>query len=500
MQCVRARVLTLAAVLSVAAAVLGQAAKAPVTIQDVFGRDLTTVGITLVDWEGPIANPAARLAVAPALRLYVPSRVTLRTDSPLLQFNLFSELGPEGATKTLFLEQKGKPAEFLMSALPTAAGDYLLTVAVDDANEHHVELEIPIHVVTMKRARTADSPAPLKITVDYSHDPSDLFEDAKCRRIFEQAASAWEYYLADPGFDEVEAGSEKSWIFDLGGFESGHEVTNANRYKGYLLYAQGIEGPEARSTGAASMAGGRQTVGGRRTGLRRSGTVAMEITGNYNRMGWQMLNADEDYWRASNQSDVLHDFYSIARHEMGHALAFHRVHPAFSALISGGVLHDADVTRYLGREPSVNDSEHFYDTIDPVSRVGAFGNEYGGDFPRKRWLLTKFDLLVAKAVGYALQDTAPFWPLAMEMPEEPVSLVLGEPAVIGVRAVGGIPAYRFSVKSGSLPSGLKLDSFTGRIEGTPREAGEFEVELELRDNDPAEPVVLGAVKLVVKGP
>ena len=40
------------------------------------------------------------------------------------------------------------------------------------------------------------------------------------------------------------------------------------------------------------------------------------------------------------------------------------------------------------------------------SGQGAFGYEYYGSIPRKRWLITKLDLLCAQEVGYALRPSS----------------------------------------------------------------------------------------------
>ena len=45
-------------------------------------------------------------------------------------------------------------------------------------------------------------------------------------------------------------------------------------------------------------------------------------------------------------------------------------------------------------------------TVDPASRRGAFGHEYHGEMPHGRWLITKLDLLCARAVGFPNQSIA----------------------------------------------------------------------------------------------
>jgi hypothetical protein len=49
-------------------------------------------------------------------------------------------------------------------------------------------------------------------------------------------------------------------------------------------------------------------------------------------------------------------------------------------------------------------------------------------------------------------------------------------------ATGGIPPYTFAITSGSLPTGLNLNSSTGAITGTPTVAGAFAFTASVTDN------------------
>jgi len=51
-----------------------------------------------------------------------------------------------------------------------------------------------------------------------------------------------------------------------------------------------------------------------------------------------------------------------------------------------------------------------------------------------------------------------------------------------LRAAGGTPPYRWSIKAGSLPSGLSLDPTTGVISGAPAESGTFHFTVQVRDS------------------
>lgn len=482
------------------AAALGQATAPrtpPVVLQDQFGRDLAQVGVTLVDWEGRIANPAIRLRLVPGPRLYLPARIRLSASGERLMFDLWSEVGPNGPTKTLFLESDRKPATFYMSTFPDTDGEderHTLKVEVTDANESTSVLEFPIRVLDQDRPRRG---LEFGLELDFGQDKSGFFADSKPRELASTAAADWAYFLAAMPFDPVPAEAEKTFVFDSGGFATGREVRNPRPYTGTLLYFVGIAGPEKRSGAAASDRGGFHTVGGRRTGLRRSGTVAMETTGNYNGMGWLFLEPDREWWKAGNMATMTNDFYSIVRHELGHALAFHRVHPAFDSRLENGAFSEQTLRRYLGQDPKVAEVEHFPQVVDPVSRVGVFGNEYGGDMPRKRWLITKADLLVLQAVGYRLRETSPFERLNFEIPNAPVKGTAGRPLVLDLSPTGGIPTYEFKVFEGALPPGLTLDSWTGKITGTPKAFWDKPVTIQLRDNDPTRSPVLKTLKFAI---
>ncbi|MBX7133750.1 MAG: Ig domain-containing protein [Fimbriimonadaceae bacterium] len=471
----------------------------PVALQDVFGRDLAKPGVTLIDWEGRIANPAIRLRLVPSEKLYLPARVKLTANHPRMMFNLWSEVSSTGPTKILYLDQKSKPVPFLMSIFPDTDGINdlaTLKVEITDANESTTTLEFPVKVLDQDQPdRAIDFP----IVTDFSQDRSGFFADPKAKELAETAAKDWAYFLEAPVFDPVPAGAETSFIYEPNGFERGQTVTNAQPYTGFLLYFVGVTGPEKRSGAVASDVGTSQMIKGRKTGLRRSGTVAMETTGNYNAKGWQFLAPDEAWWEAGNMSTMVADFFSIVHHEMGHSLVNHRVHPAYNAKIKEGRFVDPTLRRYSGNDedPRILDVEHFFESIDSVSRVGAFGNEYGGDMPRKRWLITKFDLLVMQSIGYRLRETTPFERLSFDVPTAPVRLAVGEAVDLDLSPSGGIPTYNVKVFDGKLPDGLTLDPWTGRITGTPKTLGDTSATVQLRDNDPTRLPISKSLKFSV---
>jgi len=181
-------------------------------------------------------------------------------------------------------------------------------------------------------------------------------------------------------------------------------------YTGYLLYAYGIRNallssdfpippgwqlmkrdPAARgirSGGEPSPYGAFQVAAGKTLPIRRSGGLELEIQGNYNTKGWLVALPDRDWWQATNHGDVPADLYSIAHHEIGHALIFN---PNNRMVTRDQELPGEQVRAYLGTSPMVSKSDHLEGVVDPASLHGAFGNEYHGRMPRGRWLITKLD-------------------------------------------------------------------------------------------------------------
>lgn len=479
--------------LVMAALIVGRPATArqspPFVLRDAFGRDLNGHEIVLLDWEGYIANPAILLTIASGGEVHpknFPVRIDLTADAERLMFNLHSRMTPNGPRKTLFLEKPADTASFRMSMFPDRDGEhetYRLNVTLTDAMLVSVSGEFIIRVIDQDRKRPLEYP----IQVDFSHDESGFFDNQLARDLTVQAAEDYAYYLANPGYEPVPAGEEVAWIWNLDGFKEGREVTNDKPYSGFLLYAQGIDHDPLHSGSNASDRRDQcfQHVNGVRQKLRRSGTISIETAGNWNRLGWRFGGpTDETAWMSSNGNTVPNDYYSIARHEIGHALTFHEGHLGYAERRGGGTLDGGGMSRYLGAPPPVDDKEHFLDTVDPISGFGVFGNEYGGVMPRIRWLITKFELLAMEAAGHTLRKTSPFIPLDVTGPAR-VSLKAMKQTAVHLTASGGIPSYDFGLLRGRLPDGMVIDSFTGVVSGVPREKGVFPLSIMVRDQDPA---------------
>jgi hypothetical protein len=218
--------------------------------------------------------------------------------------------------------------------------------------------------------------------------------------------------------------------------------------------------------------------------LKRSGGTEIEIKGNFNTLGWYLTTGDDDWWRASNFGNEQNDLYSISHHEIGHALMFNPSHTLFGNYKSAGSVNATAVVAYHGSAPAIDGSDHFNGSIDRLSKKGAFGYEYFGAVPARRWTITKLDLLLAQSIGYILRPTSAFAPLQIDttgLPRGAVATFYSQT----LQGSGGIPTYKWSAVSGALPAGLALDSFTGTISGNPSAVGTFAFTAELRDYDSA---------------
>ncbi|NOG55117.1 MAG: hypothetical protein HND57_12480 [Planctomycetes bacterium] len=478
-----------------------QAQTPPFVLRDTFGRDLAGHEIALLDWEGYIANPAIRLAITSGGGVHpknYPVRIELAADGESLMFNLHSRMTAAGPRKTMFLESPDDTASFRMSVFPdrdSAHEVYRLTVTLIDAMQARVTSAYTIRIVDQDRKRPIEFP----ILIDFSHDQTGFFDNQTARDLTLQAAEDCAYFLDDPGYEPVAVGDEVAWIWNSDGFKEGREVTNSSPFTGFLLFAHGIDHEPLHSGSNASDRRDHcfQHINGVKQQLRRSGTISIETAGNWNRLGWRFGGPqDRDAWLSSNGNAVANDYYSIARHEIAHALTFHEGNTGYAQHRTGGQLANGAINGYLGAPAAVDVKEHFYDTIDPVSGFGVFGNEYGGDMPRVRWLITKFELLAMEAAGHTLRRTSPFVPLRMAGPTR-VAIAAGVATAIHVTASGGIPAYHFELLQGRLPDGLTLDPFQGVLAGTPTEQGVFPLTLVVRDQDPAGRTATHGVTLVV---
>lgn len=466
---------------------------ANVEVTDIFGRVLNERGITLVDWEGYMANPAIKVFVRAPANVAFPATATVTASGPRLYFDLPSNTAPAGPSKSISFASADLKVPLLISIFPDRDSldeDYTLSIRI---NTSGLETRVPIHVIDQDVI--PDSAPPFNVTINFSQDKTGFFGDPAKQAIARQAAEDWAYYIGDMALDLVPAGSEQTFIWSQNGFVGGNFVANSAAYTGFLLYAYGIHSNELRSGGEPSSSGF-QKHDGTPLPLRRSGGYEAETAGNYNSLGWFLTKSDDDWAVSGNLGNEPNDLYSIAHHEIGHALFFNPGHTLFGEFKSAGKIDVAPVIAYHGAPARINNVDHFDGEIDNASLRGAFGYEYYGSMPRKRWLITKLDLLDAQAIGYTLRPTSAFAPVTLQK-QTLAAAIISAPYSVRLKAGGGLPFYFFEIMDGSLPAGLALNSFDGSISGTPTAAGTNSFTIRLRDYTTNSPGVLTAFTLTV---
>ena len=460
------------------ALVLVCAANGQTTVQDVFGQTLNQRRIMLVDWDGYMANPLLTFYVIPPTNAALPGSATLTANGSRLYFDAPSNVSAGGPDKTISLTAPGIGVPVRLSVFPDRDSldeDYTLTIVFTGANSIRQTNTVPIHVLDLDLERTNA----FTVTENFDRDITGFFTNATRRALVKQAADDWTYFFAGMNLDPVQAGTETTFIWS-NNFDGGYYFTCTNDYTGYLLYAYGMTDSAHVSGGEGSYSGPVQTSGGSPLTIKRSGGYEAEIQGNYNTLGWLLLTNDSDWLVTGNLGNETNDLYSIAHHEIGHALIFNPAHPGFNTAKGNGAFTSAAVTNYYGAPAPIDASDHLNGVIDPESGQGAFGYEYYGGIPRKRWLITKIDLLCAQEAGYVLRDSAAFTPLTLPV-LDPVTAAATVAFTVSYSAMGGIPVYHWDITAGALPPGLTLDPFTGTVTGTPTASGDFPFTLRVRD-------------------
>lgn len=305
-----------------------------ILVEDIFGRKLNDFGIVLVDWEGYLANPAIEIFITPPSDFQFPAQVVLTANDPRLyfdspdkpRFSNVSFIGPSGPTRIVDYNNS-TPQSVFISIFPdrdTTDEDHLISIEFTDAANRKEFLTLKLHVIGQDQKRELF----YDIIVDFSQDETGFFSDSifgqQRRSIVEQAARDWAYFIDDMQLDTVAAFDESTFIFDPDTlFTTGKLVQNINTYDGFLLYVYGIDAPQPpfRSGGEPSTHSFQTTSNGVATlPLRRSGGTELEIKGNFNNLGWILTERDDDWWVSANLDIESNDLYSIAHHEMGHAI------------------------------------------------------------------------------------------------------------------------------------------------------------------------------------
>jgi len=425
-----------------------------------------------------MANPLIKLYILPPTNAILPGSAKLTANGARLYFDGSSKVSTNGPSTTIsFTNATAIPVSLsIFPAHNSPDGTYTLTIVFKDDNNAKQTNMVPIQVID----EDTHSTNAFVVTANFDRDITSFFTNSTARMLVTQAANDWTYYFTGMNLDPVTAGTEKTYIWS-NNYDGGYYFKNTNNYTGYLLYAYGITNATDISGGEGSYAGPVQTSGGLPLTMKRSGGFEANILGNYNTLGWLFLTNDNDWLATGNLGNQTNDFYSIAHHEIGHALIFNQAHPGFATALANGAFTSAAVTNYYGGPVPIDASDdHLTGVIDPESGQGAFGYEYFGNIPRKRWTMTKIDLLCAQEVGYVLQPSSAFAPFLFPSNALP-SAAVGIPFDCSFVASGGIPFYDYDITAGNLPSGLTLDSFSGALTGTPITNGVFNFTVRVRD-------------------
>src|SRR5438034_4325661 len=225
--------------------VLHFAASAQTTVKDIFGRSLNGHGITLVDWDGYLANPLLKFFVFPPPNVALPGSATLTANGQRLYFDMPSSVSTNGPSKTVSLSNAGLGVPVRLSVFPDRDGrdeDDTLTIVFTGANNAKQTNTVPIHIIDQDLQRTND----FVVTGNFDRDSTGFFTNATRRALVKQAANDWTYFFVGMNLDAVPAGSETTYIWS-NNFNGGYYFSKTNNYTGYLLYAYGTTNSTHRS-------------------------------------------------------------------------------------------------------------------------------------------------------------------------------------------------------------------------------------------------------------
>ncbi|GAA0971514.1 hypothetical protein GCM10009555_022640 [Acrocarpospora macrocephala] len=464
---------------------------------DLFGRNVNSYGVKLVDWQGYLANPYVELTVRPPADVPFPVSIELRAEgTSRLMMDLPSQLTATGAIKTLTFANASEQKIFRLAIHskrgPGADESYTLRLNIRDGSGATYQQSMPIRV--QQDEKTAIQPT-IPINFDYRFDTiTGYFGNAAFRTAAEEAVRDWFRFFDLQPFDTVAAGADNNHL-PGNDWQNTINVTNGAAFTGMYVYFRGIQTPY--STGYPANNGRYHTRNGTQVPgpLHRSTAMIFE----YDEAGKQLFTslADEDWYRTTIQGSVL-DVHGLVMHEYGHAVAFHSDWAGMRAYVAGGG-NDQDVVAYQGYPVPLDSSYHIPGDQRYWDRLSGQSGGWTHLFPTRRWMLTKLALLVAENAGWKInRNLTPFLAPAILTTTLPQA-TRGSAYQQTLAAQGGVPFYDWQVVGGALPAGLSLDRFTGTISGTPTTAGTASFTVQLRDYDRQSAPVTRTFQLTVSG-
>ncbi|MCB0842498.1 MAG: fibrobacter succinogenes major paralogous domain-containing protein [Bacteroidetes bacterium] len=469
-------------------------AQTDIIVKDIFGRILNDYQVTLVDWQGALANPYITLNLESPKNIPpgdYPVEVKIEaSSSPRLMLNNPSINNASGATKTI----KFRSASDIQSVKLTIApdrdgkvnGKYSIESYTLSFSYLNKKQTLPIKVID----QDDDLKATFPFEVDFSPDSKDhpenkylvdrnksLFadevKDKANRDAVRQAINDWFYFFQDPGYDEVAINEES---VELPGFPTWGEnklnVKNKKAYKGFYLFVRtNYDGIHSGSNYGNLWSTGypieskNQTIKGQpiAADIPRSGVMIIENADQlpvYNQL-------DNNDWNNAEHGK-FNDLYGLTMHEFGHTIVFEsRLNNTKKYKESTSKESLApNIYNYQGMAPVIDNSYHL-EAPGNVDRLSGQTGGWNGDFPQRRWLLTKLALLFAEQAGWKLRtDVQPFMEHTITSNSTLPKLAEGTPYEFQLEATGGVPFYHWELISGELPEGLSLNKFTGKISGT----------------------------------
>ncbi len=434
------------------------------SISDLHGNVVTTTGMKIVDWEGPVRNPYIEFRVQGTDSIRYPISVNLETSDGKSYFDMPSQLSEFVAAKTIQLTSANETVPFMLSYFPDEdyKNDTLEVVISYTANGMDFNQKIPLYVIDQDYNREISYP----VTIDFSESVDDMFDDPKLKEVIKTAAEHWVYYLDG---EELEQVASNSAFITIGG--NGHPfdektISNPIAYTGFYLFIYDAisSDPCICSTGFPSQFGKLQDPN--KIPVPVMGAHALNIQGNFNISGY-LVQSPFDNWTQQNVFPRT-DLYSLVLHEIGHAIAYEYL-PKYIQAIDRGYFESPLLSEYYPNErvPLQPESPtHIIGVTDPASKQKPYGGNIDDFIPGGRELITKLDILIMESVGYPIRENEVTKAMSLDFTGGRIGY-LNEPYELLLRPSGGIPIYDFELIEGELPKGLFLDSQTGQISGVP---------------------------------
>ncbi|MEM1411992.1 MAG: Ig domain-containing protein [Pseudomonadota bacterium] len=385
-----------------------------------------------------------------------------------------------------------------------AAGNerYELDIEMTDANNTVYRRSLPVHVCDQDRPNRNVA---FKFHVDYSYDFDGYLENTEDGKVVaasaEQTLNDLAYFFADMRFDEVPRGAcsttvnwtQPVWPADgsnTRAYSRGHYVFITSHSGGGGLnsdYMHRINGQETDFSACSFWGANPRDV----LSVNVSNRIYVPeddwwrvVSWNYGENGQCLGDALDDPgngciecpndapWCAHQRGDL----FWPNLHELNHGLTMATGWPRWGEWFWSEELcvEDDELTLFAGTCLPMYRTDHivlFGETFEANKQA-----DWG------RTLFRKYDFLLMRAVGWELRDTTMMQALAF-FTESLDGGQLGSRYDDRVEAFGGIPSYRFMVVDGTLPPGVSLNSFNGRLQGTPTAAGTYRFTLRLDDSD-----------------